>query len=100
MEFMDRNSLWNRNNHAYRKHHSTGTAMLQLTDQIYEAAEKNEVSTIMGIDQSAAFDSICHKILLEKMKMYNFDQKTLNMDRKLPEFPITVRNNWRSQIKY
>ena len=51
--------------------------MLQLTDQIYEAAEKNLVSTIMGIDQSAAFDSICHKLLILKMKKYNFDQKTI-----------------------
>ena len=77
MEFIAKNSLWNRNNHAYRKSHSTGTAMIQLNDQITEAADRNTVSTIMAIDQSAAFDSICHKILIDKMRIYNFDDVTL-----------------------
>ena len=52
--------------------------MLQLADQIFETGDKNQVSTIMAINQSAAFDSIEHKILLEKLKIYNFDEHTRN----------------------
>ena len=41
MNFMDGNRLWNSNNHVYRKYHSTTSAMLQLSDKIFEAADKN-----------------------------------------------------------
>ena len=64
--FMDQHRLWNANNHAYRKSLSTNTAMLQLTYRIFEAPDKNTISTIMVINQLAAFYSISHKILKEK----------------------------------
>ena len=69
---MEINLLWNRNNHAYRRYHSTTTAMIQLTDLIFEAADRNLVTTIMALDQLAAFDSINHKILSDKLKIYKF----------------------------
>ena len=46
---MESNHLWNRNNHAYRRYHSTTTAMIQLTDLIFEAADRNLVTTIMAL---------------------------------------------------
>ena len=73
---MEENALWNQNNHAYCKY--TTTAMIQLCDMIFEAANQNVVSTIMAIDQLAAFDSIQHNILKEKLKLYNFSNGTIN----------------------
>ena len=73
MNHMEQNRLWNHNNHAYRKYNSTTTAMMQLADLIFETGDRNMISTIMCIDQSAAFDSINFRILTDKLKLYRFN---------------------------
>ena len=35
------------------------------------------ITTIMTIDESCAFDSVRHNILLEKMDLYNFSEQTI-----------------------
>jgi len=51
--------------------HSTTTALLKITDDITAAFERGEVTVLVLIDFSRAFDSISHNILLNKLK-YNF----------------------------
>ena len=68
-------NLYHPNQHAYRSGHSTGTALLEMSDLMYVAAEQKEISVSVGIDQSSAFDCICHDILDEKLKLYGFDEK-------------------------
>ena len=77
MDYMIKTNQLNENLHAYRKSHSTTTAMLQLCNQIYEGCNQNKISTLMTLDQSAAFNCISHPILLEKLKLYNFSKETL-----------------------
>ena len=48
-------------------HHSTETLSLLVTDQIYRAIDEKEVTAMVLIDLSKAFDSICHSTLLNKM---------------------------------
>ena len=52
---MDKEHLWNRDHHAYKRNHGTATALSQLTDLIFEAAEDKQISVAMSIDKSAAF---------------------------------------------
>ena len=48
---------------AYRKHHSTETAVLKVLSDIYSATDAGKV-TLMGLlDLSAAFDTVDHCIL-------------------------------------
>ena len=70
MRHMNNNHMWNRNNNAYRGDHSTTTALIQLTDLMLESADRREVGNITAIDQSAAFDSIRHDVLLAKLEVY------------------------------
>ena len=74
---MKNENLWNDNHHAYKKNYSTTTALGQLTDLLYEAADEKLISIEMSIDESAAFDVIQHDMLLQKLRLYNFDSTTV-----------------------
>ena len=74
---MEQNGFIHPNQHAYRRGHSTASALLQLADQLFEAAEEKEIGAALTIDQSSAFDSICHETLLLKLEKYGLDKHTL-----------------------
>jgi len=48
---------------AYRQGHSTETALVDVLESVYTAADNNEVTVLIGLDLSAAFDTVCHSIL-------------------------------------
>ena len=74
---MDVHRLWNMNLHSYRKSFSATTALAQVHDIIIEASEDGNIAAAIAIDESAAFDSISHSILLDKMKLYNVHDSTI-----------------------
>ena len=78
MQYMNETKQINRNHFAYRKNHSTISAMIQLADRIYSATDSKLITTLITIDESAAFDSVSHEILLKKFKMYNFSTQAQN----------------------
>ena len=47
--------------------HSTETLNIYTTDLILEAMDKKEISALVLLDLSKAFDSICHEKLLQKL---------------------------------
>ena len=63
---------------AYRKYHSTETALIRVhNDMLCANDAKNEVA-IVYLDLTAAFDTISHKILLDRPKnMYGIDSTAL-----------------------
>ena len=75
--FMENSGQFNSNHHSYRKNHSTVTAMLQLSDAIFSGCDANRITTLVTLDQSAAFDVLSHVTLRRKLKMYNFSEETL-----------------------
>ena len=77
MEHMCRNELLNRNHHAFRAMHNTSTAMIQMMDDWVAALEAGEMAGVCLLDMSAEFDVVNHQILLEKMKLYGFDENTI-----------------------
>ena len=76
-DFLEKTKQINYNHHAYRKYQSTTTAMLQISDEIFEATDQNQITALMTIDESTAFDCVPHHILLDKLSLYNFDIQTL-----------------------
>jgi hypothetical protein len=52
---------------AYRKHHSTETSLIHLLDSIYHAADNGLATLLLSLDLSAAFDTIDHTILLNRL---------------------------------
>ena len=55
---------------AYRPHHSTETALLKVKTDILKAMDNQEVACLVLLDLSAAFDTVDHKILLERLENY------------------------------
>ena len=55
---------------GFREKHSTTHALLNLTENIRNALDKNEFSVGVFIDLQKAFDTVDHKILLEKLFYY------------------------------
>ena len=43
-----------------------------------EASERKELSGVCMIDQSAAYDLLCHENFAKKLKLYNFDEASVN----------------------
>jgi len=48
---------------AYRQGHSTQTALVDVLESVYTAADNKEVTVLIGLDLSAAFDTVCHSTL-------------------------------------
>ena len=57
---------------AYRKNHSTFTALLKITDDIMDSIDDSDITLLIFLDFSKAFDTVNHKILIEKLKILGF----------------------------
>ena len=52
---------------AYRKFHSTETALLKLTNNIMETIDSRKITILTALDMSAAFDTLDHTALLHRL---------------------------------
>ena len=57
-EHMDVNSLHERSQFAYKKHHNTEILMLNVTDEAIRGFDNNMATIVVFLDLSAAFDTI------------------------------------------
>ena len=53
---------------AYRKQHSTETALLKILDDLNKVVNSKKTAALVGLDLSAAFDTIEHDILIERLR--------------------------------
>ena len=53
---------------AYKSHHSTESALLTVTNDILNSMGKGNVTALTLLDLSAAFDTIDHRLLLNRLK--------------------------------
>ena len=65
--------LENENQSAYRRGHSTETALLSIKNQIHLSLARGEATAVVLLDQSAAFDTIDHD-KLDWFKSYLSDR--------------------------
>ena len=53
---------------AYRRGHFTETALLHVLNGVYAAADDRRATMLVGLDITAAFDTISHSRLLERLE--------------------------------
>ena len=64
---------------AYKKNHSTETAMVKVHNDILRALDNESSVIVLLLDLSAAFDTVDHQILLSRLKCrYGFHCKVLD----------------------
>ena len=61
-------NLQDPNQSAYRKGHSTETALLKIFDDLLISMDNQKVSVLTLLDISAAFDTVNHEILLKRLE--------------------------------
>ena len=66
-EYLQLNSLFPNYQSAYRPSHSTETALLDVTNHIFQSLDSGNLSILALLDLSAAFDTIDHQILLDRL---------------------------------
>ena len=59
---------FNKSQSAYRRHHSTETALLRILNDIYGNIDAGQDTLLVGLDLSAAFDTIEHSVLLTRLE--------------------------------
>ena len=65
--YLLQNDLFPASQSAYRKDNSTETALLRITNDILQATDKHEDTILVLLDLSAAFDTIDHEVLLNRL---------------------------------
>jgi len=68
MDYLTANNLMPKLQSAYRRHHSTETAMLKVLSDVLLAADNQKVTLLALLDLSAAFDCVDHDILLHRLQ--------------------------------
>ena len=64
--YISKNKLEGDRQSAYRKQHSTETALLRLTNDILRAVDTHQHVIVVLLDLTAAFDTLDHQILLQR----------------------------------
>ena len=78
IKFLQAENLQDIYQSAYKANHGTITALLNITDDIYNALDDSELTLLVLIDYSKAFDTINHRILYAKLKVLGFHKDAIS----------------------
>ena len=77
LEYLKDTNYFDNLQSAYKPSHSTTTALLNVTDDIYECLENSELVFLVLLDYSKAFDCANHRLILAKLKAAGFRDDSL-----------------------
>ena len=81
VQFIESNALLSQNQHGFRCCRNTMTQLLQHFDAIYEGLLRGFDTDSIYLDYEKAFDKVDHRLLLAKLKKYQFPQLLIDWIR-------------------
>lgn len=75
---LSHNNLYEQFQSGFRPFHSTETALVKITNDLLMAADSGLLTTLILLDLSAAFDTICHTTLLNRLSSIGITHTPLN----------------------
>ena len=67
-KFLEQNNSFNIFQSGFRPHHSTETALIKVFNDIQLNTDSGKISVLVLLDLSAAFDTVDHNILLDRLE--------------------------------
>lgn len=77
VDYLNRYKLLDPNQSGFRSGYSTCTALVKVTEDIREAMDKRQLTVLVLLDLSKAFDSVDVDILISKLRKLNFSGSVL-----------------------
>ena len=68
VQHAEQNKLFPPNQSAYRRHHSTETAVISVMNDIIRSIDHGEVTALVLLDLSAVFDTVDHPTLINVLQ--------------------------------
>ena len=68
-QYLDANGLLPKLQSGFRRHHSTESALLRVLSDLFSSVDSGRISLLALLDVSAAFDTVDHAILLDRLSI-------------------------------
>ncbi len=95
--FLEKNDICEDFQSGFRPYHSTETALIRVTNDLFLSSDRGCISLLVLLELSAAFDTINHNILLNRLeKFVGISGSALNMIQIVLIWPPSIRSSeWR-----
>jgi hypothetical protein len=92
-KYLEDNNLLSESQHGYRRHRSTESAVLEVSNHIRKAGDSKKFSGLLFVDFQKAFDMINHDVLLQQLSNLGIRNQNLEWFKSyFKNRQIAVRN--------